>query len=87
MTDWKAELRKGLDELQTIRDEVKLKLHLARADVRDEWNELEKKLERLKGRLGVAGDEAGKAAGDVGSALKLVAAELQKGYERVRKSL
>jgi hypothetical protein len=70
-----------------MRDEMKVKLHLARADARDEWDELEKKLEHLKARLGVAGEEAGKAAQDVGAALKLVAAELRKGYERVRQTL
>ena len=87
MTDWKAELQKALGELQTLRDELKVKVHLARADVRDEWEELEKKLEHLRSKLGVAGDEAGKAAQDVGAALKLVAAEIRKGYERVSKTL
>lgn len=87
MTDWKAELQKVVAELQTTRDEIKVKLHLARADARDEWEELEKKLEHLKGKLGVVGDEAGKAAQDVGAALKLVAAELKKGYERVKSAV
>lgn len=31
----------SLDRLETLRDEVELKLHLAGMDLRDEWNKLE----------------------------------------------
>jgi hypothetical protein len=41
-TDIKDEIKKGLDHLRTLRDEVRVKVHLAGMDVKDEWN---KKLE------------------------------------------
>jgi|HubBroStandDraft_2_1064218.scaffolds.fasta_scaffold1378863_1 hypothetical protein len=41
-TDLKDEIKKGLDYLRTLRDEVRVKVHLAGMDAKDEWN---KKLE------------------------------------------
>jgi hypothetical protein len=41
-TDIKDEIKRGLDLLRTLRDEVLVKVHLAGMDAKDEWN---KKLE------------------------------------------
>lgn len=37
----KSELKKGLSQLQTLRDEVRVRLHLASMDLKDQWNKLE----------------------------------------------
>jgi hypothetical protein len=37
----KTEIEKGLSQLQTLRDEIRVKLHLGGMDVKDEWNKLE----------------------------------------------
>ncbi|HEX3772717.1 MAG TPA: hypothetical protein VHV30_17680 [Polyangiaceae bacterium] len=37
----KDELKKGLDSLKTLRDEVRVRLHLAGLDAKTEWNKLE----------------------------------------------
>jgi hypothetical protein len=87
MAELKQELRELFDKLATQRDELRVRMHLARAEVRDQWEQLEKQWEHARARLEVIGREAGDAAGDVGSALRLVAEELRKGYERVRKLL
>jgi hypothetical protein len=39
--DLKDELKKGLDHLQTLRDEVRVRLHLAGLDAKQEWDKLE----------------------------------------------
>jgi hypothetical protein len=39
--DLKDELQKGLDSLQTLRDEVRVRLHLAGLEAKSEWNKLE----------------------------------------------
>ncbi len=39
-----TEVDKGILALQQARDEVKLKLHLAGMDAKDEWNKLEPKI-------------------------------------------
>jgi hypothetical protein len=37
-------LPEALGELKTLRDEIRLNLHLAGMDLRDEWKEIEKRL-------------------------------------------
>jgi hypothetical protein len=37
----KNELKKSLSTLQTLRDEVRVRLHLANMDLKDQWNKLE----------------------------------------------
>jgi CBS domain-containing protein len=38
------QMKKQIDELKTIRDEIRLDLHLATMDMKDEWREIERKL-------------------------------------------
>jgi archaellum component FlaC len=79
-----TDLRNLYDELRTQRDELVVKLHLARADARDEWEALEKKWQHVKARMEVVGREAGEVADDVGEAARGVLHELKKGYARLR---
>ena len=87
MSPGRSELDDFLDALERARDEIGLKIHLAAADARDEWEELEKKWRRLRGRIDAVGRVAEDTAGDVGDALEQVGRELKKGYERLRKVL
>lgn len=42
MTDQlKRDIQGGLDDLTTLRDEVRLKVHLAGMEIKDEWRKLE----------------------------------------------
>ncbi len=76
-----------LETLKQQSDEIKLQLHLAKAEVRDEWPVLEKKLEELKNKAEAIREEAGEASEDVLEAAKLVAEEVRNGFERIRKLL
>ncbi len=40
----KTELKKGLDDLTQLKDEIELKLHLAGMDLKKEWNHLQKEI-------------------------------------------
>jgi hypothetical protein len=40
-TDLKTEARRTLDEIRTLRDEVRVQLHLASMDAKDQWKKLE----------------------------------------------
>ena len=77
----------AMEKLKQQRDELRLKMHLAKADARDEWEELEGKWDTLKSRLRSAGEEAGEATGDIGEALRGLAAEIKKGYDRIKEQL
>ena len=81
----RTDVKEVIASLERMRDEIKLKIHLAAADARDEWEELEKKLSHLRGKANIIGRVAEDAAGDVGEAVELLGKELKKGYERLRK--
>jgi uncharacterized protein YjbJ (UPF0337 family) len=81
------ELRELATRLEQQRDELRVKVALAKAEAGDEWDELEDKWDRLKGKLRAAGDEADEASDDVKAALSMLMEELKKGYERIRDRL
>jgi len=81
----RTDVKEVIASLERMRDEIKLKIHLAAADARDEWEELEKKLGHLRGKANTIGRVGKDAAGDVGEAVELLGKELKKGYERLRK--
>jgi hypothetical protein len=87
MDEKTTELSTLVDDVKRQRDELRVRLHLAKAEAKDEWERLETKWEHVRGKMGVLGREAGKTAQDVGAALRLAVEELQRGYEQVRKLL
>jgi hypothetical protein len=46
--DLKAELQKGAELLKTLRDEIKVKLHLGGMEVKDQWAKLEPELWKVE---------------------------------------
>jgi len=83
---WKAKWQDVLAELERERDELKLKVHLAKADGRDELARMEEKIAELRFRAGAAGTEARDAMGDIGDAASRLAEEIREGFARVRKT-
>jgi hypothetical protein len=63
-TELKAEIRKSLDLMRTLRDEVRVKLHLASLDAKDEWNKLEPQLTRIEQTAAELTEATQKALGD-----------------------
>lgn len=87
MTERRFDLDAIVEDLKRLRDEVRVKLHLAKADARDEYERLEHEWEHVRAKLGVIGEEAGKTATEVGSALRVAVDELRQGYQRMRELL
>jgi len=87
MTEPRERLQELLRRLEQERDELKMKMGLAKLEAREEWTELEEKIQRLKGRLRVVGNEAREAGSDVGAALDGLVDEVREGLARVRKLL
>ena len=85
MADDQSKLDSLLQRLETERDELKLKLGLAKLEAREEWKDMEEKLDRLRGRIKVVRGEAKEASGDVGAALDTLAEEIKEGFARIRK--
>ena len=85
--NWRAKWQQVLTDLERERDELKLRIHLAKAEGRDEWDRIDKKLDELRFRASAAGTEAKDAMDDVGEAAKKLADEIKAGLDRVRKTL
>jgi uncharacterized protein YjbJ (UPF0337 family) len=81
------DLKDLAQRLERQRDELRVQAHLAKAEAREEWEELEEKWEQLKGKLRTAGEEADDASDDVKAAASLLMDELKKGYDRIRSRL
>ena len=82
-----SKLDEILKKLETERDELRVKLNLAKMDAKDEWDDVEKKMEALRGRMKVVSEEAKEASGDVGAAIDVLADEVKEGFSRLRKML
>jgi len=86
MTDWRAKWQQTLADLERERDELKLRIHLAKAEGRDELTRLDGKIAELRQRAQAAGSEAKGAMGDVSGAAKNLLDEIKAGFDRVRKT-
>ena len=76
-----------VEKLQQERDELKLKMHLAKADAREEWEKLEERWAGAKARLGDASDEASEITEPVKEAARDLLEEIRQGYRRIRERL
>jgi uncharacterized coiled-coil DUF342 family protein len=84
-----ADIDDLLDELKQKRDELRVQIHLASKEVKDEWDGLEKKMEDFSGKAKQFADDAEfkKTGTGLGDALGQLGQELKLGYERVRDAL
>lgn len=76
-----------IEKLQQERDELRVRLHLGKAEAREELARLDAKLDQFRERARAARGEAGDAMGDIEEAAKNLWSEVREGYDRVRRSL
>ena len=74
-------------ELARLRDELHLQIHLAKAEVRSQWEELEKKWILLRSRLSGLEVAKNESKQDIGQAVRALIEELHEGYKRIRVAL
>ena len=80
--------KQDFDTLAMLRDELRLQLHLAKREIRDEWNiRLEPTFRLLKTKLDRVEHASASTLEEMRPTLKALADELREGYERIRKSL
>ena len=87
MATMRERLKETLERLEQERDELRVRLHLGKAEARQEWDKLDARIDELRGRLDQAGSEAGEVMDDVGEAAKLLGEEIRSGFERLRRML
>lgn len=85
MTELRKLLEKELDNLRGVRDEIQVRIHLGGADLRDQWEDMERGWQHLEGRLKVVKDESDDVSSEIGETLHVLADQLRSGYERIKK--
>lgn len=81
LPDW---LSKETEVLKRMRDEAKLKLHLARAEARDAFEGIEKQWQHLEGKLEQIRREARSDLGEIVEAAKLLTEQIREGYHNLK---
>ena len=87
MNDAREEIEKLLQKLGQERDELRVKLNLAKLEARDEWDRLEQKWEHLRARAPEMRQNVSETATEVAAAARTLMDDIRKGYERIRKTL
>jgi len=72
-----------VQKLEQERDELKLKMHLAKADARDEWEKMEDRWGALREKMSTVKEGASEASSDVKEAASDLAEEIRKGYRSI----
>ena len=74
------DLDKVLENMKTLRDEIRVQMHLAKAEMKDEWDTLESKFEDMETKLGDAAEETRQT-------VNVMAEELNDAYKRIKARL
>jgi len=84
-----ADIDDIIEELKQKRDAARVQIHLASKEIKEEWEELEEKMEDFSGKAKQFADDAElkKTGEGIGDALSQLGGELKRGYERIREAL
>jgi len=82
----KSRWQKLIEDLQQERDELRVRLNLARKEAEDELDRIDERIEDFKRRARTARSEADDSKDDIEAAARKLWDELKEGFERVRKS-
>ena len=73
-----------VDSIQQMRDELRVKAALLRADLRDQWERLEKQWGEVERDLRPVRDAVGATAKEIGASTAQLLTTLRAGYARIR---
>jgi hypothetical protein len=83
----KVSFKREFEALATIRDELKVKAHLAKAEVKDELGRLENRWQMLEQELRRSSSHVKEPLDDINTSAKELVTELKKGYENLKRRL
>ncbi|WP_404363886.1 hypothetical protein [Marinobacter sp.] len=83
----KDDMKELSETLQRYRDEARVHLHLARQDVKDEWDDLEVYWQRFRSKVDDIVHDAEDTSQETRQSARELGNELKQGYERLRKRL
>lgn len=74
-------------KVKTQRDELRVQSHLAQAELKDEWQELEKKWDKAERNLKQFQDDAKETTDEWVASSRVVMEELSSAYDRIKTRL
>jgi hypothetical protein len=86
-TNPKTNFKRELDALATIRDELKVKAHLAKKEIQDELDRLEAKWLRVDEELQRAKAHAKEDAQSMSNSARELLLDLKQGYDNIKRRL
>lgn len=80
-------LEEFMDKLRTQRDELRVKAELGKAELKDEWEHLEKRWHEVDQKMSVLGKEAKEKSREVRAAVEVIGKEIAEAYKRIKAQL
>lgn len=81
------ELKNLLAKLRQERDELRVKAHLMKAELRDEWQEAEQRFEKFRSKADHVLDTAGDVSVDMARSARDLGHEIAEGFRRIRRTM
>ena len=76
-----------ISSLKQQRDELALQMHLGKEELKDEWDKMQVKLDKLSDDFEPVKDAMEESASNVFESLKLVAGEIKESFDRIKDSI
>jgi hypothetical protein len=86
MANEPVDVGRMVEELKHERDEIALQIHLARAELRDDWDELEEKWKQMRRKGSEVLEASEDSSDEIWAAVLLLRDELKAGYTRIKES-
>lgn len=81
------ELKTLSDKIKQYRDEARVQLHLARQDVKDEFDELDQEWGKFRTRFDQVMDDTNDASQEARQTAKKLGEDLKTGYQNIRNKM
>jgi len=78
------ELKALPEKIRQYRDEARVQIHLARQDVKDEFDNLEQEWDNFKGKFDRTLDGATEVSTEALLTVQVMGEDLKKGYQNIR---
>lgn len=80
-------LNETISSLKQQRDELALQMHLGKEELKDEWDKMQVKLDKLSDDFDPVKDAMEESASNLFESLKLVAGEIKESFDRIKSSI
>ena len=82
--EWRQKLEEEVASLRTLRDELRVRVHLGAKDAQDRWRDAERSWHKLETRLEDLRRATAESAQEVGAAARLLASTLRDAYAHIK---